>query len=162
VKTFTVSRIGWAALAAVVWCSAFAGLHLYWALGGSAGLASSAGQRLASSRPESFVLFGLYGVALLLLAGALVNVVPSGLRPGRQRSAAVVLLAIVGAALLLRGAGLEALLAANVGGVRTQVGGLETHWSQLLRNPWFALGGLLFLASAARLYRHPARSRPSP
>ncbi len=151
-------RIGWAVLSAVAWCTVFAGLHLYWALGGSAGLASSAGPRLAGSRPATFVAFGLYGVALLLLAGACLNLAASALPPSRLRSLAIALLAAVGVILVLRGVGLEVILAADLGGVQAQVGALESRWSQLLWNPWFALGGLLFLTSAAQLYRHPARS----
>jgi hypothetical protein len=45
------------------------------------------------------------------------------------------------------------ILAANLGGVRAQVGTLESHWSQVLWNPWFTLGGLLFLASAVPMFR---------
>ncbi|MGH3756073.1 MAG: esterase-like activity of phytase family protein, partial [Pseudonocardiaceae bacterium] len=47
----------------------FAALHFYWALGGDAGLASVAGTELAAERPQWFVLAGLWGVGLLLVAG---------------------------------------------------------------------------------------------
>nr|CTQ96950.1 hypothetical protein [Kibdelosporangium sp. MJ126-NF4] len=37
-------------------------LHIYWAVGGEAGLASSAGVDLATRRPLGFVLLGLWGL----------------------------------------------------------------------------------------------------
>lgn len=68
----------WAGRAAALWCIAFAALHLFWAFGGSAGLASSAGRDLANRRPTNFVVLGLYGVALVLLCGvALIRVASS-------------------------------------------------------------------------------------
>nr|WP_157528643.1 DUF3995 domain-containing protein [Kibdelosporangium sp. MJ126-NF4] len=45
-----------------VWCVLFAVLHIYWAVGGEAGLASSAGVDLATRRPLGFVLLGLWGL----------------------------------------------------------------------------------------------------
>jgi hypothetical protein len=54
---------------ACMWCVLFAALHIYWAAGGEAGSASSAGVDIATQRPLWFVLFGLWGVAVLLLAG---------------------------------------------------------------------------------------------
>ena len=72
--------------AAAFWSAAFAGLHLYWALGGRVGLAESAGRRLADERPIEFVLGGLYGVAALLVAAAVLGVVlVRGHVPGRRR-----------------------------------------------------------------------------
>jgi len=66
-----------------MWCGSFAGLHLFWALGGSVGLASSAGRDLAVRRPTSFDIFGLYGTALLLVVGILIIAVTRDLeRPG--------------------------------------------------------------------------------
>jgi hypothetical protein len=59
------------ALPAVLWCLIFGAVHVFWALGGDAGLASSAGARLAAQRPELFVVFGLWGVAAVLAGGAL-------------------------------------------------------------------------------------------
>lgn len=104
----------WAAPAAAWWCIAFAGLHLYWALGGSTGLASSAGQDLASRRPATFVVFGLYGVALTLLAGAALIVLVSIPGPMHRRSAPTALVGVIGIGLLMRGVALEILLATDV------------------------------------------------
>jgi len=125
-----------AAAAAAVWCGAFAFLHLFWALGGSIGLASSAGYDLAERRPTSFVifgLFGLFGVAMCLVVGiGVIAVTQSSRIAERWRHTATVLVAVVGVGLAIRGVSLEVLLAMNVGGLRASVGPLETHWSLVL------------------------------
>ena len=78
------SRWGVAAAAAAMWCGSFACLHLFWALGGSIGLASSAGRDLAGRRPASFVIFGLYGTAVLLGIGILTIAVTQSPRAARR------------------------------------------------------------------------------
>lgn len=132
--------------ATATWCALFAALHLYWALGGRKGLASSAGHDLAERRPAGFVVFGLYGVALLLIAGIVLLVVAGGWGGSRKwsrRATAVVgLLSVV---LLLRGIVLEILVGFDVGGLSATIGPSQTYWSLVLWNPWFILGGVLFL-----------------
>lgn len=129
----------------------FAVIHLYWAAGGSAGLASSAGRDLAQRRPASFVAFGLFGSAALLLAGIAVIMVTIGrIGPPRLARTARVLSIVIGGVLLLRGMALEILLETNVGGMRATVGPLESRWSLALWNPLFILGGALFLWMAIR------------
>ncbi len=139
---------------AAAWCAVFAAVHLFWAVGGTTGLASSAGPELADRRPAGFVVFGLYGVAVLLLAGiALVMVASGGIGSLRLSRVAGVVLAVVGAALVIRGVALEVLLATDSGGLSGAVGPLETRWSLALWNPWFAIGGALFLWTAIRVRR---------
>jgi hypothetical protein len=141
-------------MSAAIWCGLFAALQLYWGFGGAAGLASTAGHELATWRPASFVIFGLFGVAVLLLVGIGVIAVACDPRsPRRLRGVAIALLALAGVVLVVRGVGLEVLLATNSGGLRTSVGPLETRWSLALWNPWFALGGLLFIATGVRARR---------
>lgn len=136
-------------IALTVWCCAFAGLHVFWALGGSVGLASSAGAELAARRPVAFVVFGLWGVAALLLAGAgLVRAVQRARPPWRR--AGGWLIVSVGAVLLVRGVAVEILLLTDAGGVRTAVGPSQTRWSLVLWNPWFVLGGALFIGAGLR------------
>lgn len=138
------------AVAAGAWCAVFAALHLFWALGGSTGLASSAGRDLAERRPAAFVVFGLCGVAVLLVGGIGVLWVADGRTGSRGWTRrAVVCLGLVGAVLTLRGVLLEVLLWLDAGGLRTAVGTLETRWSLALWDPWFVLGGVLFLWTAA-------------
>ncbi|BCJ35645.1 hypothetical protein Athai_31480 [Actinocatenispora thailandica] len=140
--------------ATVVWCCVFAAVHAFWALGGGVGLASSAGAQLATRRPLWFVLLGLWGTAVLLLAGAGLAgwsaVVASS---PRWRRAGTGTIALVGVVLLVRAVAVESALLANVGGVRTAAGPVETRWSLALWNPWFALGAALFLALAVQLSR---------
>jgi Protein of unknown function (DUF3995) len=136
---------------AAIWCVSFAAVHLFWAFGGSFGLASSAGRDLATRRPATFVIFGLFGVAVLLLLGVVVIGVACADRPGRRRTLAVTVMTVVGVLLVLRAVVLELVLVTGVSGVRAQVGALETRWSLLLWNPWFALGGGLFVAAAVQV-----------
>lgn len=143
----------WAYLACA-WCVVFAAVHLYWAMGGDAGLASSAGTALATRRPLSFVVFGLWGTALVLLVGAAFSIGLARWRPyGGLRRWMVILGFLVGVALLVRGLLLEVVLLAGVGGVASAVGPLETYWSLILWNPWFMLGGLLLILAAHRFRR---------
>jgi hypothetical protein len=146
----------------VVWCLVFAAVHVFWALGGRTGLASSAGAELAARRPVSFVVFGLWGVAAVLTAGALLAAWAAWGQPrARWLRGLRILAVVVAAGLLLRGVLVEAALAANLGGVRQQVGPLETHWSLILWNPWFIIGGLSFLALALALAIHHRLAEPA-
>jgi len=141
----------WYPYGASAWCAAFAALHLYWALGGNAGLASSAGADLAARRPALFVLVGLWGTAMFLLLGAGIGVALARGRPRRRlRRLATVTGWLVGAALLARGIVLEFVLITGAGGIAASVGAYQTRWSLLLWNPWFALGGATFLSTARR------------
>lgn len=139
--------------AACTWCALFAAVHVYWAVGGDAGLASSAGADLATRRPTAFVLLGLWGVALMLLTGAAFGVGLARWRPsGGLRRAMAILGWLTGTALLARALLLELVLLTGTGDVASSVGPLETHWSLILWNPWFALGGLL-LTLATRQFQ---------
>ncbi len=151
--TAHAARPRWGYLAAL-WCLLFAVLHLYWALGGTLGLASSAGAELASRRPSWFVLGGLWGVAVVLLIGAgfCAGMVRWRLSGTLQRAVAV-LGWLGGAVLLARGVLVELLLATDATGLATEVGAEQTRWSLFLWNPWFVLGGALVLLAANGLHR---------
>ena len=135
----------WGKIAAC-WCALFAALHVYWALGGTVGLASSAGPSLAAGRPTWFVLFGLWGVALLLVAGAAFCL----LRHPWQRVGQ-----FAGAILVARGVLIEVVLLAGMADVSAD----ERFWSLVLWNPWFALGGGLWLAAFNQSPRRRRRAR---
>jgi len=68
----------------------------------------------------------------------------------RWRHAAVLLLAVIGIGLAIRGAVLEVLLATNAAGLRASIGPLETHGSLVLWNPCFAFGGAAIIVTASR------------
>lgn len=143
----------WAYLACA-WCVIFAAVHLYWALGGDAGLASSAGVELATRRPPAFVLFGLWGTALVLLVGAAFGIALAHWRPrGGLRRGTVILGGLVGAVLFVRGLLLEVVLLTGAGGVASAIGPRETYGSLILWNPWFMLGGLLLILATHRFRR---------
>ncbi|MEV6606125.1 DUF3995 domain-containing protein [Kutzneria sp. NPDC051319] len=133
----------WGKLAAG-WSALFAALHIYWALGGDIGLTASAGPDLAAQRPTWFVLFGLWGVAALLIAGAAFCL----LKHPWQRVGQ-----FAGAALVARGVLIEFVLLVGMAEVSAE----ERFWSLLLWNPWFALGGGLWLMA---FNQSPRRRRP--
>lgn len=145
----------WGCLAAA-WCVLFTAVHLYWALGGQRGLASSAGTELATHRPLWFVLAGLWGVAAVLLVGAGFNI---GLTRWRFRGTlrrVIIALGLLGGGLLvLRGLLLEVVLTTGIGGVSDAVGSAQTHWGLLLWNPWFMLGGVMVLLATHQFARSP-------
>jgi hypothetical protein len=133
---------------AAAWAPFFALLHVSWALGGSWLLATSAGSALAEDRPAWFVVLGLWGVAVVLLAGAALGLALA--RPqtsGRATRLGALLGCLAGALLLLRGVAVEVVLLTDAGNVAGTVGEAQTRMSLLLWNPWFVLGGLLFVAA---------------
>ena len=131
---------------AAAWAALFAGLHLHWALGGSLGLAESAGEQLAAERPGWFVAGGLYGVALLLLAAAGLAVLLLR-RPGPGRWVRLLpLLAVgVGAVLALRAAVVHVLLLSDAGHGGGAISPAQRTWTLWVWDPWFLLGGALFV-----------------
>lgn len=148
---FSTTR--WAYLGSA-WCAVFAVLHVFWALGGDIGLAESAGVDLATRRPMMFVLVGLWGVAALLVVGAVFAGVLACPHPlGRLRRPVILTGLLVGTALLVRGVGIELVLLLDAGGIASSVGPVQTRWSLLLWNPWFTLGGVAFLFAAYRFAR---------
>jgi hypothetical protein len=132
----------------------FAAVHVYWAAGGNAGLASSAGHALATRRPLSFVLLGLWGIALLSAAGAVFCAGLARWRPrGWTKRGMAAAGWVAGALLLVRGLLLEIVLSTGAGGVASSVGPSEARWSLVLWNPWFIVGGVLLLLAARRFQR---------
>jgi hypothetical protein len=129
-------------------------VHLFWAFGGSVGLEESAGAELARDRPTWFVLLGLFGVALLLAASAVL-----GLRMARQQPG--LLLPVVGAGvagvLLLRAIGIEVLLLADADYGKGAISAGERFWTLVLWNPWFLAGGVAFGLAAVAAGRPAAR-----
>ena len=123
---------------------------MYWGLGGSVGLAESAGATLADERPGWFVAVGLYGVALLLLsAGGLALLLARG-----RRWRPLPLLALgVGAVLLVRAVLVEVLLLADAGYGGGAISPAQRSWALLLWNPWFLAGGIVFCLAAVAARR---------
>jgi Protein of unknown function (DUF3995) len=96
----------------------------------------------------------VWGVALLLLAGAAFSVGMTRRRlRGRRRRAVVILGWLGGTVLLARGLLLEVVLLTGTGGVASAVGPSQTHWSPILWNPWFVVGGSVVLLATRQLQR---------
>ena len=154
-------RLPWGYLAAS-WALLFALLHLFWALGGSWLLASSAGATLAEDRPTWFVIGGLWGVAVVLVVGAAIGVaLARRLVGGRAGRLASMVSCVGGACLILRGVAVQVVLLTDAGGVASNVGEQQTRVSLVLWNPWFVLGGLFFAAAGTVEWRdlHAVASR---
>ena len=136
----------------------FAAAHVYWALGGSVGLAESAGADLAAERPTWFVVGGLYGVAVLLSGAAVLGVV-LGRRALSDRSRRVLRLLVTAlAALLLAPAVVvELVLLADPGYGGGAVSRDQRYWTLVLWNPWFLVGGTFFGVAAMRARRPPGK-----
>jgi hypothetical protein len=139
------------------WALVFAAAHFYWAAGGGIGLDVSAGAALSASRPLWFLLVGLIGVGALLVFGAGVAFLLEHSARWPRRLALLGWTA--GVILLLRGVGLEVLMAIGVvhAGEGISVG--QITWTWLLWNPWFMLGGLCFIAATAQRGRRTADTR---
>lgn len=104
------------------------------------------------------MVFGLFAVAGLLLVGIVLILTTAGrIRPRRLSGAAGVLVAVLGAVLIVCGVALEILLATDTGALRATVGPLETRWSVAVWNPWFTLGGALFIWTAVSARRTTLR-----
>ena len=149
---------GWPAYAAAVWAFAFAVPHLYWALGGRAGLTFS----LALRGPEEqdlirdpwFVALGLWGVAILcIVAGliALANVRPWGRSIPRRALLAATWVAcaiLMARAFFYPGFLFSGLRVLGVMSTRPSADPAWFRWDLVLWSPWFLLGGALFGAAA--------------
>jgi hypothetical protein len=137
----------------------FAVAHFYWGLGGRVGLDVSAGPELASDRPRWFVAGGLFGVGILLVvAAALAALLERSDRPARVLR---LLGWTAGLILLIRGIGIEILLAT---GVLRSGGGItsgQIAWTWILWNPWFVVGGICFLLATIGLSRRVSVSGQS-
>ncbi|MDT0274828.1 DUF3995 domain-containing protein [Blastococcus goldschmidtiae] len=152
---------GWSVVAAC-WAALFAVVHFYWGLGGSLGLATSAGEELADERPAWFVAGGLWGVGVLLLAGTGLAVALARERSTGRRRRRLLLLggAGVGVLLLARAIGVHVLLLSGALDGNAAIGPDQRYWALVLWNPWFAVGGLAFALSAAALWRRGRAARP--
>ena len=168
----------WVAYAACVWAMVFGLPHLYWAVGGRAGLAWALAwhgpEEQALMRDPWFIAFGLWGVAALCAIAALVAL--ASVRRWGRRFPRRLLLALAGGAsamMVLRACLYPGFLFSGL----KVLGILETpesadpawvRWDLRLFSPWFLLGGALFGATAWRIrsrapvrYGHEGASAPN-
>jgi len=152
----------WAGYGACAWALLFAGVHFYWALGGTAGVETIGPAVTDLAGDPWFVAIGLWGVGavLLILAVLMVAIVRSWHLPGPgwMRLLAVggagALFALYGGALLVQ----HGLMAAGVIAVPEGLGERALRWHLGLWDPWWLLGGVLFSLAAWCAHRS-ARDR---
>lgn len=137
-------------IAAVGWCLVFAGVHVYWAVGGRGALGVSATHADAALGNPRFAAYNAaVGLASLAGAGGASALLRRTLRPRRLRAVATIA-RLTSIALLARGVlgctliAYEAVTAAET----------DSPLLLLLVEPWFVIGGLL-----ARQVAHLAASR---
>ncbi|MBA2444933.1 MAG: DUF3995 domain-containing protein [Nocardioidaceae bacterium] len=148
----------WAGYAASLWAFLFAAPHIYWALGGRAGLTFSLAPRgpteKALIRDPVFTATGLWGVGVLCLIAALAAL--ASVRPwGRLIPRGVLLSAIWGAcavsvlrAFLLPGFVRSTLYVTGAVALPEDMDPAWPRWDLMLFAPWFLIGGVLFGAAA--------------
>jgi hypothetical protein len=152
-STSSTNVLDWTPYAACAWSVLFAAISFYWASGGDAGVGALAQsiQELARKRDALFVAEVWATGALKLLAGvmALALVRPwGGIVPGRLLRIAVW---AIGAILVLYGGSnliQNVLIEAGVMGVPASMGAQAVRWYLFLWEPYWVLGGLLFLGAA--------------
>ena len=146
-----MSRLRGAAYAAALWAFAFAVLSFYWALGGNWLLDTQSEQILALSRERWFLaivgLTGLLKAAAGFVALSLVqswgDTFPFGLRRFGAGAIGAFLLLYGGANLTVR-----ALMALGILATPATMATPQATWHLVLWDPFFVLGGVLFLLCA--------------
>jgi hypothetical protein len=143
----------WPAYAAAAWSFVFAAMSFYWAAGGTAGVETLGNEieRLSEERDPGFVA-EVWATGILKLAGGLLAL--ATLRPawgyirGRALRIAVwlagCLLTLYGAANLIQ----HGLMKAGAVDTPAGLGSEAATWHLVLWDPWWLLGGTLFLLAA--------------
>jgi hypothetical protein len=147
------SRSALPARLAFAWCMIFAAISVYWLLGGTVGRATLAKaiQEQAAAGDRDFIVTTWVTVALKVAGGlmALATVRPWGGRVPRR----LLLTLLTGAGVLLTLYGVagfieKALMLSGVIGLPAAMGEGPARWYLVLWEPWWILGGVLFLLTA--------------
>lgn len=146
----------WAAYAACLWASVFAAMSFYWALGGTVGMNTQSEQILALSGEAWFVAVVWATGVLKVLAGLLALALVRSW--GRTIPRWLLLVAAWGTGMLLSlygGANLavRALMAVGFMDTPESMRSAAAYWHLVLWDPWWLLGGILFLLAAWRYSR---------
>jgi hypothetical protein len=146
----------WAAYAACAWVCVFAAMSFYWAAGGSLGADTIGGsiQRLGQARDPGFVAL-LWGIGVVKALGGLLAL--ALVRPwGRAVPRRLLLIAAWAAGLGMAAYGALQLLVTG-GAVALMLAGILStdgvnwaaiRWHVLLWDPWWLLGGVLFIMAS--------------
>lgn len=150
----------WTAYAAIAWCVVFGGVHLYWALGGTAGFAdfSMPSNRVLALTRDPLYMGITWGVVVACAVAAIVALAPFQAWTRRiPRWMVLTPVWIACGLFLVRGIGnpvQSALIVAGGMPFETLTGAEAQAWNQWLLldaaifSPWFILGGLAFGATA--------------
>jgi hypothetical protein len=157
------SITAWFGYAASAWAFLFAAVSVYWAAGGTAGIETQSAsiQELGEQRDPWFVAV-LWGTGILKAAGGLLGL--ALVQPwGRLFPRRFLLIAAWGAGLgmaIYGGLGIlvDAFRIVGVIPIPEAADLATVLWHILLWDPWWLLGGILFVA-AARHSQRPARNR---
>ncbi len=143
----------WAAYAACAWAFAFAALSFYWAAGGTAG-AETIGEAVTKpvlARDPGWIallwatgaLKALGGLLALALVQPWGRVIPRWMRLTAAWGAGALMFLYGGASMVQ-----FSLMSAGALSGPASVGPTAVRWHLLLWEPWWMLGGLLFMAAA--------------
>jgi hypothetical protein len=144
----------WPGYAASAWAFTFAAVSFYWALGGTVGLATlgTTLHALALARDPTAIAVGGWGAGVAkLLGGLLPLALLSCRRLPLSRRALRALAAAGGAGMALYGGASlvqHVLMLTGVIALPAGLGPLGARWHLWLWDPWWLLGGLLFLLAA--------------
>ncbi len=143
----------WIPYAAASWAVAFAIVSFYWASGGTIGVGTLATsiQQLGRERDRSFVVeVWVTGVLKLLAAALALALTHSWSMRVLDRTVRIAVW-VCGALLLLYGTAnlaQDILIELHVVGVPLSMGASAVRWYLFLWEPWWILGGILFLGAA--------------
>jgi hypothetical protein len=141
----------WAGYAACIWALVFAAISFYWAAGGTAG-SDTIGPAITNMAHDPAFIAVLWGTGTLKLLGGFLAL--ALVRPwGRALPRRVLLTAAWGGGILISLYGAaswvqEGLMVVGVIRIPTGLGHTAAVWHVLLWDPWWLLGGTLFLSAA--------------
>lgn len=147
----------WPAYAAAAWSFAFAALSFYWAAGGTVGAETLGNEieRLSEERDSGFVAELWVTAVLKVLGGLLALALAQPQQDLIPRRALGIAGWIAGGLITLYGAAnlvQHGLMEAGAVDTPDGLGSEAVTWHLALWDPWWLLGGILFLL-AAREYR---------
>jgi len=147
----------WAAHAASVWAFAFAAVSFYWAAGGTVGLGTVGGTVEGWAAGGGWFTVAVWFAGVVKAAGGMLALAlvrpwgerfPRGLLLGLTVSGGVVLTSY---ALLNLGA--RAVQAVGLIATPASMHSAAAWWHLLVWNPWFLVGGVLYLLAAWQFAR---------
>jgi hypothetical protein len=155
----------WAAYAAAGWSWAFAAMSFYWAAGGTLGLRTLGNviQELALARDPLFLWLGGWGVGVMKVVGGVLALmfVPSS-NPRLPRWLLITIGWGAGVGMILYGAASfvqHALMLTRTIDLPNGLGEEGARGHLLIWDPWWTLGGILYVAAVWIFQREGAKKR---